>query len=154
MATLYAAQLIENETPWLEIWNRMYEGLLPYARQILVSLGYYAERDLEVPSANAPLTEEEVAELTPIASALTRAAVGSQRMPPGVQVATFKKLAKALTEPVGKLPALIQWVMSSFYQRGKEKPGTFGMDIWGTDQTSTTYLRGDPTCMDRPCVAS
>jgi hypothetical protein len=54
MPTLYAAQLIETETPWLEIWNRMYKGLLPYARQILVVLGYCVERDLEVSSPDAP----------------------------------------------------------------------------------------------------
>jgi hypothetical protein len=145
MPTVFAAQLIETETPWLEIWNRMYKGLLPYARQILVMFGYYVERDLEVPSPDAPLTNEEVAELTPIASALTKAAVESQRMRSGVQVATLKKVAKAPSQHVGNLPAAIQWMMSSFYKRGEEKAGTFAMDIWGTDLTRTTYIRGEPT---------
>src|SRR5262245_20072621 len=56
------------------------------ARQILVMLNYYVERDLQVPSPDVPLTGEETAELTPIVSILTNAAVNSQSMPPGVRL--------------------------------------------------------------------
>src|SRR2546421_10780175 len=92
MPTRYAAQLVETETPWLEIWKRMYNALLPRARQILDHLGYYAERDLQVPVEGTRLTKEEDDEFTPTITALTSAAVESQQMAHGVLVATLEKL--------------------------------------------------------------
>jgi hypothetical protein len=84
----------------------MYEGLLPRARQILLALRYYSERDLEVPALDAPMTEGEATELSAIARALTMAAVASQQMRDGVLVATLKRLAKAPSSvPVNELPA-------------------------------------------------
>jgi hypothetical protein len=142
--TLYAAQLSEPETPWPEIWNRMYQGLVPNARQILALLGYYVEHDLHVPPPDAPLTADEIAELTPIVSALTIAAVECARMPDGVLLATLKTVAKSLSRSASSLPAAVLWEMAANYRRGQEKPGTFAMDIWGSDQTRSNYVGGEP----------
>jgi hypothetical protein len=143
MPTLYAPQLIESETPWLTIWDRMFDGLRPVARQILTMLNYYARRDVDVPPPETPLTSEEIGELTPIVSALTIAAVESQRMPVGVQIATLKKVAKAPPQSVGNLPAITQWVMSHSYKRDEEKAGTFALDIWGANNMQATCTSED-----------
>src|SRR4051794_21039197 len=136
MPTLYAAQLTEKEVPWLEIWDGMYHGLLPHARLILGKLGYYAERDLQIPDADIGLTPDEVHELEPIASALTIAAVETQKMPDGVLIATLRKVEKgSACISVYDLPGAVQWELANDHQRGEESPGTFAMDIWGSEQT-------------------
>jgi hypothetical protein len=65
-------------------------------------LGYYAERDLQVPSPDTPLKAQEVSELTPIVSALTIAAVESERMPDRVRLATNTP-AETFVDNVGRL---------------------------------------------------
>ena len=145
MPTRYAAQLVETETPWLEIWKGMYNALLPRARQILDHLGYYAERDLQVPVDGTPLTKEEDEEFTPIIAALTSAAVESQKMTDGVLVPTLQKLAKSPSGYVGELPATVQWELANDYRRGHESQGAFAMDIWGSEQTEIPYICGEPT---------
>jgi hypothetical protein len=55
MATLYKAELIDSGTPWLQIWDQMYQGLLPYAREVLGRLDYYVEHGLKVPSSDTAL---------------------------------------------------------------------------------------------------
>jgi hypothetical protein len=145
MPTLYKAQLVEMETAWWEIWNRLHKDLLPVARQILDMLGFYAERDLEIPPADAPLSADEELDLTPVVSALTKAAVEGQRMPPGVAESTLRKIAQAPPELVDELPSSIQWDLARAYRRGEEKPGTYALDIWGNELTKTRYIRGAPT---------
>jgi hypothetical protein len=122
----------------------MYQGLVLRARQILEMLGYYVERDLEVPAPDSPLTQEEEAELTPIAAALTIAAVEMQRMSVGVQIATLKKLATA-PSAVSDLPGGIQWQLAANHRRNEEKPGEFALDIWGSAQVRAPYIMGEPT---------
>src|SRR3954463_15079835 len=94
MPTLPKPALAETEVPWLDIWERMNQGLLPHARKILCMLGYYVKRDMSVPATDAALSEDEQGEITEIVSALTIAAVEGQRIPDGVLVATLKKVAK------------------------------------------------------------
>jgi hypothetical protein len=45
MPTLAKAQLTETETPWLEIWHRMYEYLCSNRAPILTILAFYVEHD-------------------------------------------------------------------------------------------------------------
>jgi len=146
MPTIPKAQLTEPETPMPEIWNRMFKGLVPKARAILDFLGYYAERDLEIPGQESELSEEEKEELVPVARALMEAAIVSVQMSDGVIVATLDKVAK---NPSGffdnQLPAAVQWEIATDYQRGDEQPGTFSMDIWGDEQTICTYALETPT---------
>jgi hypothetical protein len=146
MPTIHKAQLTEPQTPMPEIWGRMFTGLIPNARVILDSLGYYAERDLPIPSQESELTEEEKGELEPIARALMEAAIISVRMRAGVLVSTLDKVAK---DPFlffdGQLPAAAQWEIAKNYQRGDERPGNFCMDIWGDEQTVCAYSLKAPT---------
>jgi hypothetical protein len=146
MPTIYKARLAEPETPMLEIWNRMFKGLVPNARAILDCLGYYAERDLQVHSQESELTQEEEEELKPIARALMEAAIKSVQMSDGVLVSTLNKVAKNPTLFFeGQLPAAVQWEMAIDYQRGEERPGTFCLDIWGDEQTICAYSLETPT---------
>jgi hypothetical protein len=146
MPTSYKAQLIEPETPMPEIWDRMFDGLVPNARAILDFLGYYVERDLRLPGAESELTEEEKEELSAIARALTEAAVKSVLMKDGVLVATLGKVAKNPTLFFDShLPAAVRWEIANDYQRGDEQPGTFCMDIWGDEQTVCAYSLEKPT---------
>jgi hypothetical protein len=145
MPTLYKAQMVETQTAWWEIWNRLHKDLLPVARQILDMLGFYKERGLEIPPADAALSADEELDLTPVVSALTKAAVESQLMPPGVVVSTLSKIAKDPPELVDELPGFIQWKLARAYRRGEEKPGTYALDIWGNELTETPFIRGAPT---------
>jgi hypothetical protein len=146
MPTIHKAQLTEPETPMLDIWDRVFKGLKPNARAILNSLGYYAERDLQIPSQQSALTKEEEEELKPIARALMEAAIKSVQMKDGVLVTTLDKVAKNPLLFFGsQLPAAVQWQMATDYQRADEQPGTFGMDIWGDEQTGCTHPLETPT---------
>jgi hypothetical protein len=124
----------------------MRAGILPVARQILAMLDFYARKDHELPSADMPLTPEEEEELTPIISALTIAADRIEQMRNNVLAAT---LAHVATEPshshLSELPAAVQWELASHIRRKDEAPGTYAMDIWGTDQTGVPYVFGPPT---------
>ncbi len=146
MPTIHKAQLTEPETPMPEIWDRMFEGLIPNARPILDSLGYYVERDLQVPGQESELTGDEKKELEPIARVLMEAAAISVRMRDGVLVSALDKVAKdpSIFFDV-QLPAAAQWEIAKTYQRGGERPGSFCMDIWGDDQTVCVYRRAAPT---------
>jgi hypothetical protein len=146
MPTKYKAQLTEPETPMPEIWDRMFDGLIPSARAILDSLGYYVERDLQIPGQESELTEDEERELEPIARVLMEAAAISVRMRDGVLDATLDKVAKdpSLFFDV-QLPAAAQWEIAKNYQRNDERPGTCCMDIWGDDQTVFAPSRAAPT---------
>ncbi len=146
MPTLYKAQLTEPETPIEEIWARMFNGLVPNARPILESLGFYAEWDLPIPGPESGLTEEEKKELEPIARALMEAAVLSVQMREGPIIATLEKIArKPSLFFEHELPAAAQWEMAIVYRRGDEEPGTFCMDIWGNEQTTCAYAIETPT---------
>jgi hypothetical protein len=145
MPTIYKAQLTEPETPMLEIWERMFNGLIPNAPAILDFLGYYAEHDLPIPNLEGELTEEEKEELNPIARVLMEAAIKSVQMTDGVLVSTLDKVAKNPSLFFeSQLPAAVQWEIAKDYQRGDEKPGAFGMDIWGDEQTRCTHLLETP----------
>jgi hypothetical protein len=145
MPTLYKAQLVESETPFLKIWRRMYVGQRPNARQILDMLGFYQERGLAVPLPKKRLSTEEKLEFTAVITALTKAVVETQQMPAGVMASTLLRIANASPEQVDGLPAIIQWVLAAFYRRCNEAPGTYALDIWGTEQTEANYIRGEPT---------
>ena len=54
MPTRYTAQLTEAEPPMREILDRMSGGMEAIARPILVALGYYSRRDLQIPSHGKP----------------------------------------------------------------------------------------------------
>jgi hypothetical protein len=142
MPTLYKPQLTEAATPMLEVWARMSKGLYPQGRAILAKLDYYAARDLEVPGPerDGKLTKDEEDELSPIVRALMEAAIISEAMPERILLATLKRVAK---KPScffsGELPAAVQWEIAADYRRGDEKPGTFGMDVWGDEQTRCSY---------------
>jgi len=146
MPTIYKPQLTEPETPMPEIWDRMFKGLIPNARPILDSLGYYAERDLEIPARESELTEEEKEELRPVASGLMETAIMSVRMKDGVLVSTLDKIAQ---DPSlffdGGLPAAVQWEVAKEYQRVDEQPSAFCMDVWGDEQTVCSYSLTAPT---------
>ena len=123
-----------TESPWLETWDRMYRDLCLNRGPILTALGFYAEHDLPVPGIDlvGKLTEDEEAELRPIASALTRAAAASEVMPTGVLIATLKKVSKSPSLFFsGQLPAAVEWEIASNYQRSDEKPATNWRDVWG-----------------------
>jgi hypothetical protein len=146
MPTIHKAPLTEPEMPMLDIWDRMIKGLIPNARAILDSLGYYAERDLQIPSQESALTQEEEEELKPIARALMEAAIMNVQMRDGVLVTTLDKVAKNPSLFFdSRLPAAVQWEMATDYQRSDEQPGTFGMDIWGDEQTRCTHPLETPT---------
>ncbi len=146
MPTISKAQLAEPETPMLEIWDRMFNGLIPNARAVLDSLNYYTERDLQVPSQGSELTEDEKERLYPIASVLMEAAIESARMKEGVLVTTLDKVAKKPSLYFdGQLPAAVQWEIARDYRRGEERPGTFCMDVWGDEQTACPYALETPT---------
>ena len=70
-------------------------GMEAIARPILVALGYYSRRDLQIPSPESPLTNDEKLELDPIIGALIEAAVTNLRMKDRIVVATLGKVAKA-----------------------------------------------------------
>jgi hypothetical protein len=146
MPTLYEPEVTEPETPMRDILDRMSKGLVKNARPILDALGYYAERDLQIPSQESELTEGEKQELDPIVTALIEAAVISVRMKDGVVIATLNKIAKNPSVFFdGQPPGAVQWEMAKDYQRGDEKPGTFAMDIWGNEQTTCAYPLETPT---------
>jgi hypothetical protein len=134
MPTLPKAQLTESETPWLEIWDRMYRGLSPNRGPILTALGFYAEHDLPVPGIDlvGNPTQAEEAELGPIATALTIAAEASEVMSSGTLIATLKKVLKSPSLFFsGQLPAAVEWEIVGNYQRSDEKPRTHWRDVWG-----------------------
>ena len=143
MPTHYKAQLFETAMPWLQVWDWMYVRLKPAAGSILSKLEFYSERDLEPLPDNFPLTADEKAALEPIVTALTVAAMASQAMKSGSLVATLTKIAKA-PELFYKheLPAPVQWELAQDIQRADEAPGTFSMDIWGTENTGVSYIFG------------
>jgi hypothetical protein len=148
MPTLYVADLVERETPWPEIWQQMYDGLLPKARQILSILSYYFHRDLPLPASGVPLSAEEHEELSQIASILSTAAVECERMPDGLQIASFKKIANAkirgINDLVARAPAAVQWALAGSYQRDQEPAGTFALDILGADRIRWNHIIGEP----------
>jgi hypothetical protein len=135
------ARLTEPETPMLDIWVRMFKGLIPNARMILDCLAYYVERGLQIPSQESELTQEEEEELKPITRAIM-----SVQMRDGVLVATLDKVARNPSLFFdSQLPAAVQWEIATDYQRGDERPGTFGMDIWGDSKRAVrTGLKRQP----------
>jgi hypothetical protein len=140
MPTHYKAQLTEAETPMTEILNRMSEGVAANARPILDLLGYYNTHDLPIPGQGVDLTEEEKRELEPIVRALAEAAITSVRMKDAVVMATLQRVKKnphLLFDD--QLPAAVQWELANDYQRDDEKPGKFGLDIWGNEEVISGY---------------
>jgi hypothetical protein len=132
MATLYKAQLIEADSPWLEAWDEIYAYLRPTSGPILNSLRFHAERDLLIPDEAADLTKDEDEEIRRIATQLTHAAACSQVPTDGVLIATLKKIEKTPTlYNSDQLPEAIEWKIASHYQRHDEKPATNWRDVWG-----------------------
>ncbi|MCK1368293.1 hypothetical protein [Bradyrhizobium sp. 62] len=132
--------------PMSEVLAYMREGLSPSTRQILAMLDFYARKDHELPSADAPLTPEEEDELTPIVSALTIAAVQSEQTRDSTLAATLERVRRRPSIfDQGELPASVQWELAGQLQRKDEAPGTYAMDIWGTSQTRAPYVFGPPT---------
>lgn len=133
MPTLAKAQLIEAESAWGAPFDQMYLELCRNRVPILTALGFYAERDLRPPeSSDAIPTKDEEEELRQIASVLTVAAAASEAMPPGVLVATLKKVSKQPSLFFAReLPAAVEWAIARDYQRGTERAGTHWRDIWG-----------------------
>lgn len=146
MPTYHKAQLDETSMPWLEVWDLMRRGLGPVARQILDLIGFYEERDIKPPPAEAPLSVDEEAELCPVVSALAMAAVLSQQMKSGPLVSTLARLYKS-PELFNQheFPAAVLWELAQDICRGAEPPGTFSMDVWGTEQTAVPYARVEPS---------
>jgi hypothetical protein len=133
MPTLFKAQLTESESPWGAAFDQMYLELCRDRVPILTALGFYAEHDLSAPeNSDAIPTKDEERELRQIASALTVAAAASEQMPPGVLVASLRKVSK---EPslffTRELPQPVEWAIADDYQRGDEPPGTHWRDVWG-----------------------
>ncbi|MDH2343450.1 hypothetical protein [Bradyrhizobium sp. SSUT77] len=145
MPTYHKAQLDEMSMPFVEVWDLMRKGLEPVVRRVLTKLKFYKERDLEPVPAEVPLSDEEEAELRPVVSALTVAAVLSEEMKLGPLVSTLARVRKrpGLFRQ-GALPAAVLWELAQDYQRDWEPPGTFSMDIWGSEQTAVPYIRVAP----------
>lgn len=146
MPTYHKPQLDETSMPWLEIWDLMRRGLGPVARQILALTYFYEERDIEPPPAEVPLSLDEEAELCPVVSALTMAAVVSEQMKSGPLVSTLGRLYKS-PEIFNQreLPAAVLWELAQDICRDAEPPGTFSMDVWGSEQTAVPYARVEPS---------
>jgi hypothetical protein len=146
MPTLYKAELTEPAPATVDIWKRMHDGLKPRAREILSSLGYYAERELAVPGPSDELTQEELRGLDPIACALMRAAIQAEGMPAGKLVATLQRVAKdpSLVDS-DEFPADVLWEVACGYRRGEEQPGTFSIDVWGRGQVQAPHPVEIPT---------
>lgn len=145
MPTLSKAQLTEPESPWLEIWDGMYRYLCLNRGAILTLLGFYAEHDLEAESVGNPTRDEE-AELRPIATALTFAAIAAEVMPSGRLIATLKKVSKSPSLFFsGQLPAAVEWIIACNYQRSDEKPATHWRDVWGGQPAIFEGQVGTPT---------
>lgn len=146
MPTYHKAQLNQTSMPFVEVWDLMRKGLEPVARQVLALLGFYTERDIEPAPAEVALSDEEEAELRPVVSALALAAVPSEEMKPGPLVSTLARVHK--TPELfhdGALPAAVLWELAQDFQRGSEAPGTFSMDIWGSEQTAVPYRLVSPS---------
>jgi hypothetical protein len=143
--TLYKPQLAEIAPSMLEIWDRLYEGLVPNARLILAAIGFYAKHDLPIPDPGSELSKEEKQELDPIVRSLMDAAVMSERMRGGVLTSTLDKVAKNPSLFFSSdLPAAVQWEIACDFQHAEEKPGTYRMDIWGDEQTRCSYALQTP----------
>lgn len=144
MPTHHKAQLEESATPMLGIWEYIAIELYSRARTILAELNYYAQRDLADPSSeeSGELTEDEKEELGRLVRVLMDAAIASEAMPDRVLIATLRKIAR---DPscfcLVETPAAVQWEMAADYKRGDEKPGTFALDIWGSEQTRCDAYR-------------
>jgi hypothetical protein len=140
MPTLYKAELTEQAPATLDIWRRMHEELKPRTHEILSSLGYYAERDLAVPDPSEQPTQEELRKLEPLATALMRAAIETERMRTGTLVATLDRVAK---EPSlidsDQFPGDVLWEIARSYRRDDEPPGMFSIDVWGRDQVLAKF---------------
>src|SRR2546430_6020526 len=134
MPRYYKPQLVEFEMPWLDIWELMEAGLRPHGRRILDMIGFYVERDLQIPSARIPLDADEESEFNFILLKLTEAAVENQGISPAVWAATLKKLVESPTVRVDGLPGLIQWELARVYRRAEGKPGPYAMDICGEEK--------------------
>ena len=114
MPTIPKAQLTEPETPMLEIWDRIFKGIVPNARAILDFLNFYAERDLKIPDQDDELTDEEKQELNQILAVLLEAAIKSVQMRDGVLVTTLDKVAKKPSLFFGgELPGAVQWELGT-----------------------------------------
>ena len=118
MPTYHKAQLGEMSMPFVGVWDPMRKGLEPVARQILTVLKFYEERSLEPAPAEVPLSDEEEAELRPVVSALTVAAVLSEDMKLGPLVSTLARVRKRPDLFChGALPAAVLWELAQDYQR-------------------------------------
>ena len=150
--TLYPPQLNDSTPSWLHIWDRMYAGLRPDAFRILAILEFYSERGLTEPDINnhRELTSEEDQRIGEIASALAIAADVGGAMPNGELIATLRALAKdPLQYDPDALPAAVQWELAQDYRRDGEKPGTYPLDIWGSEQVKGPMEKPSPANIAR-----
>ena len=142
----YKAQLTEAEPPMREILDRMSGGIEAKGRPILDALRYYSRRDLQIPTMESPLTNDEKLELDPIIGALVEAAVTNLRMKDRIVVATLGKVAKNPSLFFDEdLPGVVEAELAVDYQRDSEKRGTFSPDICGNERTISGYPFQKPT---------
>jgi hypothetical protein len=135
MTKQYKPEFTETATPMLEIWTACTKRRYPMPRKSSI-----CSASSEPGTA---LTKEEEQELAPVVSTLMIAGVESQQMSAGVLVATLHELAQSPPlSSAGELPAAVQWELANDYQRDEEMPGTFAMDIWGTNKRSSLNIRG------------
>jgi hypothetical protein len=133
MPTLSKPELIERQSSWDEASEQFYQELCLNRVPILVSLGYYEERNLPVPELGHEemLSPDEETEIKSITGALTQAADASEILPRAVLIATLKQASK---EPClfrhGQLPESVEWAIARTDQRADEKPGTRWQDVW------------------------
>jgi hypothetical protein len=133
MPTLSKPELIERQSPWDEASEQFYQELCLNRVPILVSLGYYEERNLPVPELGHEemLSRDEETEIKSITGALTQAADASEILPRAVLIATLNQVSK---EPClfrhGQLPESVEWAIARTDQRADEKPGTRWQDVW------------------------
>lgn len=135
MPTLHKPRLTESATPMLEIWDQMYEGLVPNARLILGIINHYDRHDVPASIQGSGLSEQEKEGLYPIVRILMDAAIESQVVRKGVLVSTLNKVARNPSSFfAGNLPVEVQWEIACDYQRAQETPGTYCLDVWGGEQ--------------------
>ncbi len=136
MPRRYRAEPGQPIPSWLFIWHTVYSALEPCAVLLLQPTGFYANHDLEVPSADSArkLQGEEKAAIEAIATALTIAADCSHQTHPGVVRAWLERIARLPTLfSADGLPPEVHWAVVANYRRDDEPPWTHPQDVFGSD---------------------
>jgi hypothetical protein len=135
MPTLYNPQLQEVGSVWREPSVEMGRELSANKENVLGKLRFYCEHgrpeDFHGKFAREVRTKEEEI-LSEIVGILTLAASISVKLRRGVLIATLQKVLinpALVYEPT--FPAAVAWSLAQFYQRKKERPGTYWPDAMG-----------------------